>query len=114
MRLVRLGAVAGVGVLCAAALAMPTYTKVVTLHYKVKKGAAIEKAGCALCHLSKTKLKEYNPYGADLKKVMEEAKTKTLTPDLLKKIDTIDSDKDGVKNGEELTAGTLPGDPKSK
>jgi len=26
----------------------------------------------------------------------------------------LDSDKDGVKNGDEIKKGTLPGDPKSK
>lgn len=114
MRLMRLAAMAGAIGLGVAAIAMPTYDKVVAQQYKTKKDGVIAKASCALCHASKAKLKEYNLYGTDLKKVMDEAKTKVLTVDLLKKVDLLDSDKDGVKNGDELKAGTLPGDPKSK
>jgi hypothetical protein len=63
------------------------------------------------CHV---KGKELNVYGKDVQKAMQEKKTKDLTAEILKSIEKLDSDKDGVSNGDELKAGTLPGDPKSK
>jgi mono/diheme cytochrome c family protein len=113
MKVVRLGMVAGLSVLTVAALALPAMVAGFKAAYpKIPAESALMKAGCATCHVPKsTKL---NPYGADLKKALEAAKTKKLTADVLKKIESLDSDKDGVKNGEEIKKGTLPGDPKSK
>jgi hypothetical protein len=43
---------------------------------------------------------------------MAEAKTKKLTADIFKKVEDLDSDKDGVKNLAEIKADKNPGDAK--
>ncbi|MFN3684905.1 MAG: hypothetical protein ACK41F_13375 [Fimbriimonadaceae bacterium] len=92
-----------------AAIASPAFLGVFLSNYKVKGTSEVGKAKCAVCH---TKGKALDPYGEDLKKVMGGAKK--LTPEMLAKIEDLDSDKDGVKNGDEIRKGALPGDPKSK
>ncbi|HEY3413028.1 MAG TPA: c-type cytochrome [Armatimonadota bacterium] len=93
-------------------LALPPFVGDFQKTYKVPAGSALAKANCATCHIGMTP--KLNPYGQDLKKAMATLKTKKLTADVLKKIEKLDSDKDGVKNGVEIKKGTLPGDPKSK
>lgn len=93
------------------ALATPKYLVVFKKTYPAPKDSALTKAKCAACHV---KGKELNVYGKDLQKAMQEKKTKDLTAEVLKSVEKLDSDKDGVSNGDELKAGTLPGDPKSK
>jgi cytochrome c2 len=77
-----------------------------------KEGTDLAKAmPCQACHAamppSKTNL---NPYGVDLQK----AAKGTINEAAFKAIEALDSDKDGFKNLDEIKAGTLPGDPKSK
>lgn len=55
-----------------------------------------------------------NLYGTDLQKAMTQENTKVLTGSVLKKVEGLDSDKDGVKNGDEIKKDTLPANPKSK
>ncbi len=93
------------------AFARPDYLNAFKTLYAPKEGSALAKAGCLTCHVEMKDLKKLNPYGADLKKQLE--KTKDITA-ALKAIEPLDSDKDGVKNIDEIKAGTLPGDPKSK
>lgn len=97
------------------ALGSASFTKVTKDTYKIKPTSAAGKAGCMLCHTMKVPTKgncAENSYGKDLTVAM--GKDKTFTAAHLKKVENLDSDKDGVKNGAELFAGTLPGDPKSK
>jgi hypothetical protein len=93
-------------------LALPSMTKDFKEHYKLTKQSQLTQLDCAVCHIGKSP--KLNPYGLDLKKVMAEMKTKKLTPDVLKKVEELDSDKDGAKNIVEIKADTNPGDPKSK
>ncbi len=93
------------------ALAMPKYFATFRKTYPVPKDSALMKAKCNTCHSKGTQL---NPYGKDVQKVMQAKKTKDLTAEILKSIEKLDSDKDRVSNGNEIKAGTLPGDPKSK
>lgn len=93
------------------ALATPKMQPLFNRTYPAPKDSDLAKAKCTVCH---TKGKELNAYGKDLQKAMQERKTKELTAEILKSIENLDSDKDGVPNGAELKAGTLPGDPKSK
>lgn len=95
-----------------AAFALPTFTKVFTSTYPAPKDSALAKANCAACHIGMSP--KLNAYGKDQAAALKAKKTKTLTPAILKSLDKLDSDKDGVKNGVELKKGTLPGDPKSK
>jgi hypothetical protein len=72
---------------------------------------------CSTCHvksLPKKEDHEMNPYGKDVqtKAVVDpKAEKKTYA---FEKIESLDSDGDGVKNIDEIKAGTNPGDPKSK
>ncbi|MCX7801010.1 MAG: hypothetical protein N2109_11790 [Fimbriimonadales bacterium] len=91
------------------AIASPAFLGVFNSTYKVKSSSELGKAKCAVCH---TKGKELDPYGEDLKKALGGAKK--LSPEVLAKVEGLDSDKDGVKNSDELKKGTLPGDAKSK
>ncbi|MGQ9488800.1 MAG: hypothetical protein ACUVR7_13880 [Armatimonadota bacterium] len=97
--------------LIAGVLATPKMQVVFSKTYPAPKDSALAKAKCTVCHV---KGKELNVYGKDVDKVLKEKKTKELTAEILKSIEKLDSDKDGVSNGDELKAGTLPGDPKSK
>lgn len=105
--------IGGLMVLTVTAFALPPMGKVFDSTYKVAKNSALRKADCAVCHVDKKKTK-LNPYGEELKVVLAEAKTKTLTADILKKVEDKDSDKDGVKNIDEIKADKMPGDAKSK
>ncbi len=101
-------------VLSVSAFALPQYVKDFKSTYSLKPGTALAKAGCVICHVSNGSPK-LNPYGADLAKAMKEEKAgKLLKGSVLKKVEGLDSDKDGVKNLDEIKKGTLPGDPKSK
>ena len=106
---VRLIASVAMTVAGCAALALPSYKAPFATAYGIKKGTKLD--SCVGCHSTGVKL---NPYGADMKKVLADAKTKALTAEILKKLDALDSDKDGVKNVDELKKGTNPGDAKDK
>lgn len=109
---IRLAAMAGgLMILATTAFALPPMAKVFEATYKPAKNSALKKADCVICHVAKGKTK-LNPYGEDIKK--ELAGSKTLTPEILKKVESLDSDKDGVSNIDEIKADTLPGDSKSK
>lgn len=91
---------------------MPAFIKDFKSTYGIKSESKIGKSACALCHLAKPP--KLNAYGLDLQKAMTQENTKVLTGSVLKKIEGLDSDKDGVKNNDEIRGDKLPGDPKSK
>lgn len=93
-------------VLAVAVLATTTFKKVFDTTYKPAKGSELAKAGCAVCHV-KGDNKKFNPYG-------EALKGKAAAADSLKKVEKLDSDKDGISNIDEIKSGTLPGDSKNK
>ena len=72
---------------------------------------------CTTCHvksLPKKEDHESNAYGKDLKeKACIDPKAEKKTYDFTK-VEALDSDGDGVKNIDEIKAGTNPGDPASK
>lgn len=72
---------------------------------------------CSTCHarsLPKKEDHENNAYGKDvLAKAVVDPKAAKKTY-AFEKIEGLDSDGDGVKNIDEIKAGTNPGDPKSK
>jgi hypothetical protein len=102
----RLLSVSSLCLVAAAALALPAFVKVFSDAYKLKPTSDLGKAKCMACHESKMGGK-LNAYGMDLTKAL--GKTKTLTPAILKKVEGLDSDKDGKKNLDEIKAGRLPG-----
>ena len=72
---------------------------------------------CTTCHvkpLPKKEDHESNAYGKDLAaKAVVDPKAEQKTYDF-SKVEGLDSDGDGVKNIDEIKAGTNPGDPASK
>lgn len=96
--------IAAVLIISTAAIASIAWQKIFMDNYKPKADTALAKAKCQICH---TKGAELNLYGKALN-----AKPKTAAS--LKAVEKLDSDKDGFTNLEEIKAGTLPGDPKSK
>lgn len=72
---------------------------------------------CSTCHtkpLPKKEDHEGNAYGKDLvAKALVDPKAAVKTYDFAK-VEALDSDGDGVKNLDEIKAGTNPGDPASK
>jgi hypothetical protein len=70
-------------------------------------GTPLADARCTTCHTKPPGRKNLNPYGKDLQKHGGDEAA-------FRAIGTLDSDKDGATNAEEIKAGTLPGDPKSK
>jgi hypothetical protein len=121
MKITKLGTTLALTTLATAVLALPTFFPVFETTYSIKKNSNIKKASCALCHVGFSA--KLNPYGLDLKTAVEAtAGTKTeaaadsvkkITAETLKKVEELDSDKDGVKNGDEIRGDSLPGDPKS-
>jgi len=101
-------------ILCAGAIAVakPAFVKDFKATYGVKKDSALGTANCGACHIGSAK--KLNPYGLDLQKAMRLENTKLMTGSVLKKVEGLDSDKDEKTNLDEIRAGTLPGDPKSK
>jgi cytochrome c2 len=94
------------------AAAKPEMTATLRTLYNPKEGTDLAKAlPCLVCHTAMPGTKtNLNPYAVDLQKAAKGAYNEAA----FKAIEGLDSDKDGAKNGEELKAGTLPGDPKSK
>src|ERR1043166_5960304 len=69
-------------------------------------------AKCSTCHEKAMPKKEdhaNNPYGADLEKTVADPKAAKKVIDFAK-VEAMDSDGDGVKNIDEIKAGTNPGD----
>ena len=93
---------------CAIAASLTAYSKVFNDTYKVKADSALSKAACAVCHVS-AKGGKLNPYGLDIQVKMKEAKSKKITPEILAKVEGLDSDKDGVKNVDEIKKDAFPG-----
>ncbi|MGQ9455277.1 MAG: hypothetical protein ACUVRS_10195 [Armatimonadota bacterium] len=107
-RLVKLTAVVVVVALVSGiAYATLDWQKTFNNLYKPQSGSQIKKAKCALCHLDNAGKKDLNAYGKLLK-------GKKVQASSLRSIERKDADRDKYTNIEEIKAGTLPGDPKSK
>lgn len=106
MKVLRFGMIACLMTASLSAMALPAMLGVFKTTYKIDEKSNIGKANCKICHSTGTKL---NPYGLDVKAALKTAKTKTLSDDILKKIESLDSNKNGIKNLAEITADKLPG-----
>lgn len=94
------------------AVAKPADLAMVKQLYAPKDGTDLANANCLACHAKMPPTKsELNPYGKDLQGA---AAGKPVDEKAFRAIEKLDSDKDGFSNLDELKAGTLPGDPKSK
>lgn len=92
----------------AIASALTAFSKTFNETYKVEKGSALDKAACMVCHLG-AKGGKLNPYGLDVQKEMKIEKQKAVNKQVLTKVEQLDSDKDGVKNIDEIKKDTNPG-----
>jgi uncharacterized membrane protein len=79
-------------------------------YYKPDPSSALGQAKCGICH---TQPPTRNAYGKDLKKLVDASSDGNLTVDMLKQVESLDSDGDGYTNADEIIAGFLPGDPAS-
>lgn len=104
-RLLGITALTGIA---AMAMALAGFNKPLETAYGIKKGSALQKASCMVCHVS-AKGGKLNPYGIDMAEEMKKQGTKKLTSAVLKALDDLDSDKDGKKNAEELKSDSNPG-----
>lgn len=68
------------------------------------------KVDCTLCHQVPPVL---NPYGQNLQKIIEGQDFVSSLPEALLEIQKKDSDQDSISNGNEIAAGSAPGDPQS-
>ena len=88
--------------------ARPPFLALFKDYYKVDSNSALGQAGCKTCHAEGT---TRNPYGKELSKLVKMSDDGKLTDSMLKQVENFDSDGDGYKNGDEITQGSLPGDP---
>ncbi len=95
-----------------AVMALPPMGKDFIAAAKISPDSKLAKSDCAICHVGRTP--KLNPYGTDMKAAMAALNIKKVTPAVLAKIATKDSDKDGVKNMVEIKKDKAPGDPKIK
>lgn len=97
-----------VSVLFATAFALGNFVPVFTTKYKISKDSKLGKATCMICHTS-LKGGKLNPYGEDIKAEMKKEGTHKLTAEVLEKVEKLDSNKNGVKNIDEIKKDQLPG-----
>lgn len=96
----------------ASAQARPDFWDDFVKHYDIKKDSTIFKTKCQTCHTERPP--QRNDYGRAIRTAYRNAKPGQRMPDVFKAVEDLDSDKDGTKNGDEIKAGTLPGDAESK
>ncbi|HXH59842.1 MAG TPA: hypothetical protein VNI20_00640 [Fimbriimonadaceae bacterium] len=92
----------------AIASALSVFHKTFVETYKIKDDSTLGKAKCYICHTS-SKGGKLNAYGNDIKAQMAKMHTKKVTADVLKSVENLDSDKDSVKNIDEIKKDALPG-----
>ena len=92
----------------ASAMAMTAYGKVFNDKYHVKDGSTLAEAKCGVCHV-KANGGKLDAYGKDIQVAMKAEGAKKLTPAILTKVESLDSDKDGKKNLAEITSDSNPG-----
>lgn len=97
----------------AVATAYPPYLERFKATYPIKEGTPLAAAKCATCHTGPSGGAR-NPFGRAITAKRTAAGTMQLTEAVLKGLDPEDSDADGASNKDEIAAGTLPGDSKSK
>ena len=99
-------------VMAACAFALPKYLATFTETYKIKKDSNIGKARCTVCHVASSK--KLNPFGQQVSDAMMAAQAEKVTPEVLKAVEKLDADKDGVTNGDAIKADKLPYAPVKK
>jgi uncharacterized membrane protein len=104
MKALKIGVVIFFCCLALAASATPEILKVFKSTYNKPN------ANCQECHIQPPKR---NAYGKAVQAALDKAKVSEITAEIFHSIDN-DSDGDGVANGDEIKADTMPGDAASK
>lgn len=104
----RILTVGGLFAAVALAVASAGFGSIFAKTYKLPKTSPLMKAGCSVCHKTK-RGGLLNAYGKDIQKVMRATKTKKLTPDVLRKVEKLDSTATGATNLSKILAGKNPG-----
>ncbi len=106
---------AGMGVLMVAAPVWATMDNLKSLK-QAYPGKDAKMYSCKICHGGIVgKKDDLNDYGKSLEALKEKGRNpKKLVPEDYQSVESEDSDKDEVSNGDEFKAGTNPGDAKSK
>ncbi len=99
-----------IGMIGLGAIALSTTAswKAFEAKYHIAKDSKLGTAACTVCHLGK-KGGRLNAYGKDVQVVMKAESTKKLTPELLAKVENLDSLKDGQTNIAKIKADKNPG-----
>lgn len=92
----------------ALACAMPEYLDAFNKRYLVKPGSNLGKAKCVICHNSMDGGAR-NPYGKDVESALKRLKHAAVDDEVLKTVEPLDSNKNGIKNLDEILADRLPG-----
>jgi uncharacterized membrane protein len=112
MNIRSIGCIALLFALATCCSAKPQFLKVLEQTYSFSADSDAGKAGCKNCHTSFSP-PAWNAYGNAVEDALVKQNLDSVTPELLRSLELLDSDGDGYKNGEELKAGFNPGDPKS-
>lgn len=94
----------------AAAMSLSSFAKTFQEKYKVKDGSNLAKAQCSVCHTG-PKGGKLNAYGKDIAAAMKAEGVKKMTAAILTKVESLDSNKNGIKNIDEIKADKNPGAP---
>ncbi|MHB1459258.1 MAG: hypothetical protein ACYC0V_20300 [Armatimonadota bacterium] len=97
----------GIVALAVVVAAHPAHLQMFRRVEKPPPKSQLDKARCLTCHTKPGGGKQLNPYGLDFRE-------NAANEESLRKIRPLDSDQDGSTNANEIKAGTLPGDGKSK
>lgn len=101
--------IASLSALAISALTTAPASKIFESTYSIKSDSTLGKAKCGVCHATKMGGKKLNAYGLDLQKAMHSANLSKITPELLHKLDGVDSNKNGTKNADDIRADKMPG-----
>ena len=92
----------------ALACAMPEYLDAFNKKYDIKSSSLLGKSKCMICHASMDGGTR-NLYGKDVEASLKKLKAKRVNDLVLIGVEPLDSNKNGIKNIDEIQADQLPG-----
>jgi len=104
----RLATVTGLLGVAAMVFALSSFNRTFNETYKVGASSKLGKAACMVCHTG-ARGGALNAYGSDVKGAMKKGGVHKVTTDVLKAVEGMDSDKDGMSNVDEIKKDRNPG-----